>query len=369
MPGHTRNQKILKHLVSAHNTILFLYTRLPDYFYRSVQHFVATYGYKAVIIRYKEDANTKYSFAEDQNIQLIYKDETDLAPFIKKLQPAAIFLSGWSDKTYIRLAKEYLRIPVVLAMDNPWTGSLKQRILTSVSHFAIHNFCNCAWVPGSSQYEYARRLGFDKSKIYQELYCADTDKFYDIQNNGLGFKKGDYPRQMVFVGRMVEYKQPQILAKVFNEVVAEGNYNWKLVLAGEGPLKETIRTRNYEHVQIMDFLDPAALPEFYGRSGAFCLPSKGEHWGVAVHEAAAAGLPLLLSDTVDSASEFLIDGYNGYSFHTGDDHSLKNGLRNLFRMSDDQLVKMGSNSIYLSKRIHHKSWSAILNSIVKRADG
>ncbi|MBA4166721.1 MAG: glycosyltransferase family 4 protein [Chitinophagaceae bacterium] len=346
-------------------TVLFLYTRLPDYFYSCVQHFVATYPCKAVIVRYKGDKDTNYTFAPDENIQLFYKDDLDIPVFIQELQPSAIVVTGWSDRIYTEATKKYVRrIPVVVTVDNPWQGILRQKVLATLAPWAIHGFANHAWVPGWSQYEYVRRLGFPRDKILRSMYCADTEKFYKTQPDGVDFKVDNYPKTIVYAGRLVEYKQPHVLAKVFNEMAEAGNSPWKLILAGEGPLKKTIAEQKYSHVEILDFLNPAMLPEFYQRSGIFCLPSKDEHWGVAVHEAVAAGLPVLLSDTVESASAFLINGYNGLSFRTSDDSSLKHSLRFLMNMSAVELVRMGNNSVGLSKSINHAIWSATLYNVL-----
>ena len=47
------------------------------------------------------------------------------------------------------------------------------------------------------------------------------------------------------------------------------------------------------------------------KSCGFILPSKYEPWGVVVHEAACSGLPLILSDSVGSRNELLINNHNG----------------------------------------------------------
>lgn len=71
--------------VLQEKTVLFLYTRLPDYFYQCIQHFVRSYPYRVVVIRYQEDVNARYAFAADERIRLLYKDDVDVAAFIKKL--------------------------------------------------------------------------------------------------------------------------------------------------------------------------------------------------------------------------------------------------------------------------------------------
>ena len=56
------------------------------------------------------------------------------------------------------------------------------------------------------------------------------------------------------------------------------------------------------------------LQSFVSEVDIFCLPSLIEPWGVVVHEFASMGLLLLLFKNVGSGTEFLINGYNGFSF-------------------------------------------------------
>ena len=51
-----------------------------------------------------------------------------LKQLLAQINPTAIVCSGWMDSDYNAIAKAYhKRIPVVLTLDNWWTGSLKQR--------------------------------------------------------------------------------------------------------------------------------------------------------------------------------------------------------------------------------------------------
>ena len=106
------------------------------------------------------------------------------------------------------------------------------------------------------------------------------------------------------------------------------------------------------------------MPLKFNEAGVFCLPSKSEHWGLVVHEAAASGLPLLLSDTTFASDAFLINGFNGFTFDEKNRKELKSSLKKLFNMTDNSLFKMGNNSLVMSKRISHTSWSAYLKSVL-----
>jgi glycosyltransferase involved in cell wall biosynthesis len=54
------------------------------------------------------------------------------------------------------------------------------------------------------------------------------------------------------------------------------------------------------------------LAQRYADADVFALLSRHETWGVVVNEAAASGLPLVLSDRVGAAHDLLRDGENGF---------------------------------------------------------
>ncbi|HZR91599.1 MAG TPA: glycosyltransferase family 4 protein [Gaiellaceae bacterium] len=69
--------------------------------------------------------------------------------------------------------------------------------------------------------------------------------------------------------------------------------------------------------------------EAYAAADVFCLLSTHEPWGVVVNEAAACGLPLVLSDRVGAAADLLRDGENGVLVPAGDVDAAAAALRAL----------------------------------------
>ena len=61
----------------------------------------------------------------------------------------------------------------------------------------------------------------------------------------------------------------------------------------------------------------------------FALLSRHEPWGVVVNEAAACGLPLVLSDRVGAAPDLLRDGENGFLVPVDDAPAAAGALRKL----------------------------------------
>jgi glycosyltransferase involved in cell wall biosynthesis len=85
------------------------------------------------------------------------------------------------------------------------------------------------------------------------------------------------------------------------------------------------------------------VAQCYADADVFALLSRQEPWGVVVNEAAASGLPLVLSDRVGAARDLLHDGENGYLVPTDDVRAAAEALR---RLADDPELRrrMGERS-------------------------
>jgi len=84
------------------------------------------------------------------------------------------------------------------------------------------------------------------------------------------------------------------------------------------------------------------LAQRYVDADVFALLSRHEPWGVVVNEAAASGLPLVLSDRVGAAHDLLRDGENGYVVPAGDVDAAAQAFRKL--TDRDVRTRMGARS-------------------------
>jgi glycosyltransferase involved in cell wall biosynthesis len=76
------------------------------------------------------------------------------------------------------------------------------------------------------------------------------------------------------------------------------------------------------------------LARRYLRADVFALLSRHETWGVVVNEAAASGLPLVLSDRVGAAYDLLREGENGFLVPSEDPDAAADALRTLASDAD-----------------------------------
>ena len=347
--------------VSSPINILFLYTELAGYLVACLNHLAEEYPVSIKLIHWPINDEAPFNFEFQPNIEVIDKGSKpvlDLIESAKSFDPKIVYVSGWVDKSYRNIASFFMKknVPVIMGNDNPWKGNLRQRIACLISSFYVKPYYSHTWVPGRGQYEFARRLQFSKQNILLGFYSADVSLFKVEQN-----QKRNLPSTILYAGRFLDWKGVRELYQSFRELKKESNNDWKLLMIGRGPLKSEFKSEF--GVEIRDFIQPKELRNIMQNVGVFCLPSYEEHWGVAVHEAAAAGCPLLLSDGVESGSAFIRNGYNGFVFKAKSKSALKSALKKLMNTSEQEREIMSNNSIKMAEQITPELWSATLMSL------
>lgn len=346
-------------MVKKHTNILFLYSELAGYVVSSMNFLAAHYPVNLRVIRWPINEEAPFEFEFKDNIQVLVKS-TATSNLLGEFEADIVYLSGWMDTQYLQIAKSLKKkgIPILLGIDNPWTGSLKQRIAATISPLYLANYATHIWCPGVRQYEFARRLGFTKENILLGLYSADTTLFKKKKET-----KRKKNKTLLYAGRFLEWKGVRELYSAFDMLKKEEpTNNWQLLMYGRGPLKEQLTPT--ASITIKDFIQPKELREELQNVGAFCLPSYEEHWGVIVHEAAAAGCPIIVSDGVGAGTLFVKNEYNGFVFKSKDNQSLKSAIRRMMNCSEEERVIMGQKSINMATQITPELWSATLMSIL-----
>lgn len=342
---------------------LVLYTRLPDYFYQCLMLFCDQHKVFCDVVVYAQDSNTEFRFEPSEYIRIYERANFNPKDFLGK-DYSFILTTTWNDREYKDLCRRYYQdCPVILGMDNPWTGHWKQYVHAILSRFTVLRYFNRIWVPGVPQIRYARKLGFKTAQIAMNFYSADDSKFL-LAKSPTGLKER---KRILFIGRFVEYKRPLLLASVFKKMLKTKaiDKNWQLVLVGRGPLGNKLLDMQDDNVTVKDFVGPEDLPALLQESSFFCLPSENEHWGVVVHEAAFSGLPLLLSDTVYAGTAFLEEGRNGFIFTGGSAQSL---WENIVKITSADLDTMGGHSIEKALQVTRQVWSDTLMQIITGFD-
>ena len=347
----------------ANVKVAFLYSEVAGYFMSCV----AELATKAEVLIFRWPVNREAPFNLEKYGHLNVKDRSEfsqeaLENVLHNFAPDIIICSGWMDKGYVKAARSFKKkIPVVLSLDNHWTGSIKQKIASLLSPFILKNTFTHAWVPGEPQANYARKLGFKNDRLKQNYYCADTPLFDEVYSATFPSKRNSFPKKFLYVARYVEYKGIFEMWEAFIQLQNEQPNEWELWCIGTGDAWEN--KVEHEKIKHFGFVQPDDLKEYIEQTGVYILPSKFEPWAVSVQEFAISGFPLLISKEVGAKWTYLKD--NGFEFEAGSVNAIKEVMKKMMHLSDEELIKMGEHSHQIGMSFTTEMWANMVLSIIK----
>jgi glycosyltransferase involved in cell wall biosynthesis len=137
---------------------------------------------------------------------------------------------------------------------------------------------------------------------------------------------------ILFVGRLVDMKQPMLLVEAFSRVRRHAACS--LLIVGTGPLEQAMRQRIVElavpDVHFAGFLNRSRIGEAYVASDILVLPSDAnESWGLVINEAMNFQLPVVISSLVACGPDLVRPGETGYVVSPIDPEDLAQKLSEL----------------------------------------
>jgi glycosyltransferase involved in cell wall biosynthesis len=344
-------------------TILYLYTEVQGYTIATINSLIDN-GAMVHLVCWDDKNNTPFEALSNDSLRIYKRSELSFLELIsleKKINPDITYISGWQDLGYliVALSQRLNFKTVVVGFDDQWHGTIKQYVASFLGFFRIFKFFySHAWVCGAYQYEYARKIGFKRKEVIFDLLSADLD-FSSVKN----YQKSN---RFIYIGRFSSEKGIDTLLESW-KMIGDDRLDWELLLVG-AMSEDDIRSASINGVKVIEFLNKKELIKELSNSSCAIVPSHWDQWGVVVHEFALAGLPIVISDTVGARAHFSIDGYNGYHFSAGSASSLKEQLKKIIDLSDDELNKMSQASKLLSARITPNSSAANLLSLAKHVE-
>ena len=350
--------------------IAILNTRLSGYMKSCLETFKRQSNAELLLYVWPHQADAPFEGSEFASLGALHNrnDFSDRTIYqsVVNFQPDAVLVSGWKDKGYVKICKQLKAKghKIISGCDTQWKGSLRQQAARLIAPFHLHNFIDVMWVTGERQRYYAKLLGYEGDRCWDGYYACDWDAFSLEPTQ----KSKDAERSpfFLYVGRYAPEKGLDTLTAAYRSYRQQVQNPWPLVCAGAGPLKETLIAAGAED---RGFVQPSHLPALMQQAAAFVLPSKFEPWGVVVQEAAASGLPLILSDACGAGVHLLREGFNGFGFSAGCAESLASKLCSMHALSNQQRSDCGAASYNLSKQYTPKRWSTILSAGIQSSTG
>lgn len=231
-----------------------------------------------------------------------------IGAMLTRLDPACVVSWEFGPATWRALAWcRRRRCPLVVFSElTPWSDAVLSAGRLRV-HRTLAPRIEGFIVAGSQGVTRLAALGVERERVHVALQSADLAPLLAAPRRASA-ERG--PLRILTVGRLVEDKNLALLldafaAAAFDEGQAE------LLICGRGPLEVELRARAARlgvPVSFLGAVSPSALPAVYGDAGAFALVSTYEPFGVAVREAAAAGLPLICTRRAGAAGDIAVEG-------------------------------------------------------------
>jgi glycosyltransferase involved in cell wall biosynthesis len=170
--------------------------------------------------------------------------------------------------------------------------------------------------------------GYQKEFGPQRQYF-NLPYFSDLKRFETPDREKKRERVFLFSGSLIARKGVDLLASAFMRLARDVS-NVRLRIVGEGELKQAMVEKLQavsERVEFVGFRDWQDLPREYAAADVLCVPSRYDGWGLVVPEGLASGLPVIATDRMGSALEFVRTGTNGWLIPAGDEEALLGAMR------------------------------------------
>lgn len=226
-------------------------------------------------------------------------------------------------------AAQRLDLPVLYRADtHPPKGHVIAESVARWTRRYVYRRVSAVLCQGRYQFEEYKADGIAPERLVFSPYCVDND-YFEAQRSALAADRESLRRRYGFssdtfvvgyVGKLYPHKRPLDLIRALAAAQATGR-RFGLLMVGDGELKaECMRVAQggcAGGVAFPGFLNQSELGSAYLTMDALIMPSSHETWGLVLNEAMVFRLPVIASDSVNSAKDLIRDGYNGFTYPVG----------------------------------------------------
>jgi glycosyltransferase involved in cell wall biosynthesis len=248
---------------------------------------------------------------------------------LRRTQPDVVISGGFSFPSlyaaaYCRVSRARLLVQSDGTSQSEAGIGRDQRLTRAVLARAAHG------AVGNSRLA-ARRLaelGFEP--VFEAPHSTDIEPFLAVGRARA--RRPDDVLRVVTVGRLLAAKGLDLLLRAVAQARA-AQVPVALTIVGEGDDEPRLRALAGElalsDVRWRGFVEPGELPAELARADVFAFPTLGDTFGIALLEAAAAGLPLICSPHAGAAPDLVEDGGTGFVVEPRDTAAFARALTTL----------------------------------------
>lgn len=172
------------------------------------------------------------------------------------------------------------------------------------------------------------RWGITRNKIAHLPYSISGIEWRTPDQGIADFSAGR--RVFLYVGSLYHGKGVDLLIDAFAQI-ASMSPEWCLVLVGNDRTngqyaRQANRLGIAERVLFRGVIPSTDIGSAFSAADVLVLPSRYDGWGMVVNEAAAMGLPLVVSDAAGAAWHMVDHAVNGFRFTSGSVRALHQAM-------------------------------------------
>jgi glycosyltransferase involved in cell wall biosynthesis len=244
-------------------------------------------------------------------------------------KPDALLVFGWSFDSHLKCLRHFHgRIPILFRGDSTLLDDrpgMKQRVRRLFLRW-VYSHIDYALYAGIENRKYFEACGLKNEKLVFAPHAIDNQRFaqpaayWETEAHIWRQQLGLTPQDLIvlFAGKLEPKKNPAFLLGLAERL---NRKDIKFILVGNGILEIELknRARGNDQVIFLDFQNQQRMPVVYRLGDIFLLPSEGpgETWGLAVNEAMACRLPVMVSKKAGCAADLVQPGVNGIVFPPG----------------------------------------------------
>jgi glycosyltransferase involved in cell wall biosynthesis len=276
-----------------------------------------------------------------KKISFLRFDTPELSEIIRRGKFDAFLVLGWSYRSAWQAfnACQRYRVPVFMRGDSHgrrpeiWWKKLVKRLTYPrlLPKFDAHLYV------GARNRDYLLGYGVAEDRLYFSPHFVDAGYFHnastiaaakgggrDAVRSRLGIPDNAFV--FTFVGALIPRKCPEVFISAIRRYLEQCNSsNVFAVVIGEGALRSTLEESSrdlHENVRFAGFVNQSEMPAYYSCADVIVVPSAYESWGLVVNEAAACGVPAIVSSNVGCSPDLVDEKFTGFSFPPGDSDKL-----------------------------------------------
>jgi glycosyltransferase involved in cell wall biosynthesis len=198
----------------------------------------------------------------------------------------------------------------------------------------VHAQLACAPFAVNPCYKELSKILLVPHAVNTDHYCVDASKRETLP-------------VFIYAGNLIIRKGLDLWFAACAQLMRECSLPFKIRLVGGGDRAWAeglvVEHGLQEVVEFIGFKEGAELIQEYQAASAFVLPSRYDTYGVVTHEAAACGLPLIISKYAGSSEVLVEEGVNGFCVDPYNPAELCNAMKAI--LTDRNLrEKMGLRS-------------------------